>query len=637
MRARPTRFHALIVGGLLSTLPALGDEVPATKAVAPKKASTAAPKFPPLPKADVAPLASAPADVTRSAPAPIAPATPAEANRERMATEARLKALSTPEEKEKPASKPLVELLGRRLVLLQDWKNANEAREAAERPKQTPEGEAAEFKADLEKTRALLDQSGRSPDAFLPESFQAVEKDKDKEAEAKILEARLGEMKEAIESARVELKEQSAQLEILRTEGSRSLAAQVAALRAERDKVFQGVAALTSRRGEKPPGPASSGLGEARDLARERLANLDWEARVEVERLVVVEAKIALATRRLDLGTIQLQAKAARVQLAKRLAERMEARYAALAERQRIDLKQAVAKEETRAAQSNDPLERRKARRTADLLELESQVIAYEKAYATNSGVSLQEQNTLADKAVTEFAELKKLLDDGTVSPLDALRLKNEFRRIAPDRAQIVRTDLAASERELTTFENALNDAEIDLVNDSRDDRFDLESLLEQLPPKRRGEAKAMLEELETRHRALLNRRRNVLQKLAARAEDTHNYVLKRVETLDLQYAFIRTHIFWIRDAEPIGASTLAHARDDSIRTAKALAGLALETGDRSLWGKTSPDFVLAVVALCVIPLPLLIGRRALDRLRTGAVPPTALGLADFPPEGPES
>ena len=35
-------------------------------------------------------------------------------------------------------------------------------------------------------------------------------------------------------------------------------------------------------------------------------------------------------------------------------------------------------------------------------------------------------------------------------------------------------------------------DVEIELVNDSRDDRFDRESLLEQLPPKRRGEAAAM-------------------------------------------------------------------------------------------------------------------------------------------------
>ncbi len=217
-------------------------------------------------------------------------------------------------------------------------------------------------------------------------------------------------------------------------------------------------------------------------------------------------------------------------------------------------------------------------------------MVAYEKAYATTSGVSIQEQTSLKDKTVTDFEELKKLLDDGSVSPLDALRLKNDFRRIGPERAQIVRTDLAIIEAELTTYENALTDAEIDLVNDSRDDRFDRESLLEQLPANRRGEANAMLEELEARHRGLLNRRRNVLRNLARRAEETHECVLHRIKTLDDQYAFIRTHIFWIRDAEPLGATTLAHARDDSIRTAKALVHLAIEAGDRSLWSRPAPD-----------------------------------------------
>ena len=499
--------------------------------------------------------------------------------------------------------------------MLQAWEKAHKDRVEAEKPAKSPEAEAAEFKAELEKTRALLDQSSKSPDALLPEVFQAVEKDREKAVDTRRSDARLGEMKEAIDSARVDLKEQSADLEKLRGEGSRLMAAEITALRGDRDKVFQGLAGLNAQRGERRAGLASAASGEARDLAKERLVNLDWQARVEVEKLAMLEAKVALDTRRIDLGTLQVQAMGTRVHLAKQLAERMEARYNALAERQRSDLKQAVAKEETRAASTDDPLERRRAQRTAELFELESQVVAYEKTYATTAGVSLQEQTALADATKTNFAELKMLLDDGNVSPLDALRLKNDFRRIGPERAQIVRTDLAASEAELTTYENALTDAEIDLVNDSRDDRFDRESLLEQLPEKRRGEASAMLDDLETRHKALLNRRRNVLQKLARRAEDAHNQVLRRIETLDEQYAFIRTHIFWIRDAEPIGATTLAHAQDDSIRTAKALVHLAMEAGDRTLWARPAPDFILALIALIVTPVPLLLGRRALDRL----------------------
>jgi hypothetical protein len=617
MRAHQARRHALIVGCLLSTPLALADD-PAPRAGAARKSPVEA-TIQAAPKPEIPPPST-----------PVAPATRADATRERLATEARISALSSPEEKDRPASKPLRELLMLRKGLLEAWEKANADRLEAENPKRSPESEAAEFKADLEKTRALLEQSSKAPDDLLPEVFQV------KDTDARPSEGRLAEMKEAIDEARNELKDQAAQLEALRADGARGLAAQVTTLRLERDKVFQGVAGLNARRAQLQAGMASATSAEARDLARERLANFDWEARVEAERLAGIEARIAQASKRLDLGTFPIQARSARVQLAKRLAERMEARYDALAERQRSDLQRAVVKEETRAANSGDPLERRKAQRLAELFELESQVVAFEKAYATTGGVSLQEQTALADATKTNFAELKRLLDDGSVSPLDALRLKNDFRRIVPERAQVVRTDLAASDAELTTYENALTEAEIDLVNDSRDDRFDRESLLEQLPAGRRNEAKAMLEDLETRHKALLNRRRNVLQKLARRAEDAHNQVVRRIQTLDEQYAFIRTHIFWIRDAEPVGAATIARARDESIRAARAAVHLALEAGDRKLWGRLAPDFILALTALLVLPLPLLLGQRALDRLRIGTVPPTALGRADYEVQGSE-
>lgn len=146
-----------------------------------------------------------------------------------------------------------------------------------------------------------------------------------------------------------------------------------------------------------------------------------------------------------------------------------------------------------------------------------------------------------------------------------------------------------------------------------------------------------MLEELESRHLSLLNRRRDILRKLASKAEDTHNYVLKRIDTLDQQYAFIRTHIFWIRDAEPLGSATLAHARDDSVRLASALVALVFESGDRNLWSRLTPEFILAALGLIVLPLPLFLGQRALDRFRLSGspAPDVALSLADYPaPEG---
>ncbi len=604
MRARPTRFHAWIYISLLSTSTVLADE-PDSKKDAPKKAAVEAPP---------------------TTPTSISPATETEAKQAMMALGAQAR-----EVEGKPALKPIADLLELRKGLLAAWSKAHALRLDAEKPLHSPESEAAEFKAEIEKTRALLDQFKKSPDALLPESFQVKEGETTRTQEAKLVE-----MKEAIEAARADLKEQTSQLETLRTDATRGHAAQLTSLRADRDKLFQAVTAFNARRDERAASISSATSTEAREIAREKFANFEWEARIEIEKLATVEANINLATRRLDLGTFQIQAKAVHVQLARGIVERMETRYAALAERERVDLQKAVHTEEKRAAQSSDPVERRKAQRMAQLFELESQVVAYEKAYATAGSVSLQEQTTLADKATTDYADLKKLVEDGSISPLDALRLKNDFRRIVPERAQIVRTDLAKSDLELTTYENALNDAEIDLVNDSRDDQFDRESLLGSIPAGRRAEAKAMLDELEARHRGLLNRRRDILRKLATRAEDTNKYVLKRIEMLDQQYAFIRTHIFWIRDAEPLGLSTLAHARDDSIRLANALVAMTLETGDRTLWRRTSLDFLLTLIGLILLPVPLWLSQRALDRFRLAATPApaNALSLADYPSEG---
>ncbi len=613
MRARPTRYYAWIFVGLLPTFAALADDPVPKQEPSRKSASD-----PPAGKSLVSPPPST----------PIAPATEKEWKQEQLATEARFKEL-----KDKHQFKPLADVLAARKALLEVWSRTHGERLGAEKPEHSPESEAAEFKSDIEKTRALLDQARKSPDSLLPEAFQV------KDAETtKGHETRLGEMKDCIETARNDLKEQASQLETLRTEATRGHAAQLTSLRAERDKIFQSVTTFNARRDERRATIASATSDEARELAREKFINFEWDARIEIEKLAAVEAKINLAAKRLDLGTFQIQAKSIHVQFGRTLIERMEARYATMAERQRSDLQKAVVKEETRAAHSNDPVERRRAQRTAQLFELESQVVAYEKAYATGGTVSLQEQTTLADKATTDYADLKKLVDDGSISPLDALRLKNDFRRIVPERAQIVRTDLAKSELDLTTYENALNDAEIDLVNDSRDDQFDRESLLEQVPAKRRAEAKAMLDNLETRHHGLLNRRRDILRKLATRSEDIHNYVLNRIDMLDQQYAFIRTHIFWIRDAEPLGAATLAHSRDDALRLFNALVALAMETGDRNLWGRISPVFIIVMVGLLLLPIPLFLGQRALDRFRLAitTASPTALSLGDYQVEGIE-
>ena len=71
------------------------------------------------------------------------------------------------------------------------------------------------------------------------------------------------------------------------------------------------------------------------------------------------------------------------------------------------------------ARQSKDPLEQYRARRRADLLELEARVIKNEQAQAAGTSPSLGEQRNLVYCAEADFAEIKQLLDDGNVSRLD--------------------------------------------------------------------------------------------------------------------------------------------------------------------------------------------------------------------------
>jgi len=599
MRARQATRHAIFPLIVLMSAPITADDQPT----------------PPAKKAQ------APASPTTSA---VPPATQAEATRARFSVQVRLKELDVPESKDRPGTKALREVLEARLRLLEEWDRANREREAAEHPEVSPERESAAIRAEAEKAKALLDRSEKAPDALLPGAFQAATES------GKPPAARLEDMKEAIDTARAELKERSEELEKLRAEGSRAHASEIATLRAGRDKAYQACAAQEARRGEREAAIQSATAAEARELARERLTNDEWESRVESTRLATMDSRVALEMKRIDLGSARFGVKATRVLLGKRLVERMENRYATLAEGQRVELQKAVASEQNRALRTGDTLERFRAKRTAELLELEAQVIAYEKTNATSGGLSIADQTSLADAASDDFAQLQKLLADGNVSPLDVLRLRNDFRRIIPERSLVIRTDLAASSDELTAYENALTDAEIDLVNDARDDRFERDALLEQLEKGRRDHARTILDELEVRHKTLMIRRRDVLTKLSRRSEDVYNQILRRIDILDKHYAFIRTHIFWVRDAEPLGPATVARARDESIRTAKGLVKIALEPWDRSLWGRITPEFVLVIAAMVVLPWPLHLARKALDRHHLAGDSNEGLSLADF-------
>jgi potassium efflux system protein len=569
-----------------------------------------------------APASAPPAAASTAPPASSAPATSDSAAALAQTNERLGQLGKLPEKETSSTTKALKGVLEDRVRLLKAFDEAAKAHHSAAHPEPSPEAQAAEWKTDLERVKTLLEQSAKAPVELLPAAFL-------KPAE-QVSDAVRVEMKEAIDEARNDLKDWKSKLDKLRSDAARKSSHPVlAALQAERDKTHQRVAALPPRRAEREAALAAAKTPDERVLAGERLTNFEWEARGETERLLGEEARIALEARRADLEGLHLQVCDAHVRLATRGLELMQARYKSVTEHQELDLRREAATEQKRAAKTDDPLEQFHARWKAELLELKLKALRHENALASSPYPSLEEQRSLADRADVDFANVKHLLDDGLVSQLDALRLNNDFRRIGPLRSRIISHELAASARQLTDYENALSSVELDLINDHRADEYEHETLLERIPHSRHKDAKALFSRLDREHNDLLNRNRTALEKLAARAEQTHSQVLRRLRILDDQYGFIRTHIFWVRDQEPIGAATLVQGQRDVFLVGKSLVRLALEVGDRTLWGRVSVEFVAGLLALPILIWPSLRLRRSLLRKSGEARRPSG-GVALF-------
>ena len=273
----------------------------------------------------------------------------------------------------------------------------------------------------------------------------------------------------------------------------------------------------------------------------------------------------------------------------------------------------------------DDPLEQYRARRGAEILELEARVVKNEQALAAGARPALEEQHALADRAEADFVQIKQLLDDGNVSRLDALRLNNDFRRIGPERDRILRNELTSIETQLQYYENTLTSVELELIEDSLADQAEHDAVLEQLAPQRHSQARSDFAELERSYKAVLVRQEVVLTKLVARASETLDQVTRRLRVLEEEYSFIRTHIFWVRDQEPLGLATVQHVGRELKRLVKGMLTLAEESSDRKSWAHPSSEFLMAAVAAVILPLGLFRLRRLLRRRITRALPPSHL------------
>ena len=490
--------------------------------------------------------------------------------------------------------KTLPMLLQDRVRLLNEYEAATIALQKTTHPDPSPDQEAAEARAELRRLRDVLAQATQSPEALLPQIFRGHS--------TKVSSALGSEMKDAIEAAGNELKEWKTKLENLRAETAKwkSLAN---ARRSARDSLFQRVTALTAKSSEYKSAVTDASSGEERRVAQERLINFECQSRVETLRLRVVEGELALETKMAELRDLRAEIFRTHVQIANKTLAPMQARYRTVAEDQDRDLTKAKVDEENKARVADDPLERFRARRTAELLALESLVNRSEQALVISPSPSYEEQKTKADRADFDYANIKELLDDGKVSRLDAFRLNNEFRRIGPERDRLIKNELAAIEAQLQFYEDTLTTVELELLQTSLHDRFEHDLLRERLPASRWTEGEILIADLEAKHRALLLRRQRALEKLSEAASHTHVQVSRRLRILDQEYGFIRTTIFWVRDQEPIGPLTLKQGAREFNGLINGLLRLVKEIVKPGLWGQPSGEFMAIAAALLASPI----------------------------------
>lgn len=585
---------------------------PAAKPVAPE--TPAKPAEPPA--SDTASARAEALERLKAAPPPAAePATAktaASAEGSGKGAETKPSEPSPPPDSSAPVlGKEMRQVLEERIRWLDEWDKLekDKARREADGGRDAGAREASELKAEAERLKALLDKTTKDATVLLPEIFR-------KPDEPGVPgEAVLSEMKDALTTAQNEFKERSATLEAEKDDPGSGGEKRLTALRAERDKVRQRCTALKTRMSDREAALASATTTEARDLARERLVNLDWEGRVESERLKAIEAQLAIETAKAANAELRLQVLEARRELAKRTLAPMQARYQTQLDRRQAQISRDARSQQAQASRALDPLEKLRASWAAQLLEIQGQVLKDEGALADGQpNAALQEQTALAERAVEDFEQLKQLVEGGRAHALVALRLNNEFRRLRSERAAIVRNELTRAARQAAYYENVLTGVELDSLGDDEVRRQQLDAVVELVDPARRAEGFALAEEHERKRRDLMDRRRRVLVKLAARATATHAQVLRRLQVLDEQYNYVRTQIVWIRDAEPIGPSTLSQARREAHYLTVALAAIAQDPSRRKFFGPVEADFVGSLFGLAVLPVLLYAVRRACDR-----------------------
>jgi small-conductance mechanosensitive channel len=518
------------------------------------------------------------------------------------------------EKAKETTGKELRDLLQERLRTLELLESTVADRKKAEAPDTNPEHDEGSLRSAVARAEANLAHAKKDRASLLPESFRHASP---KPSEDK--DAHLTQVKDAISAAQDAAKESKDAVDALKS-SSALKGGSSAAHRADRDAIRQRLAALTVRKNEGDAVLAGAATPEAKDLARERLMNIEWEARLEAEKLRNLDAHDKSDTRQAATRELELKIKNAQSELAQLTLEHMQAYYRDLVSRRQHELQLLTADFKAKSETTSDPLERYRAKRALDLLNLHTIVLKEEQESATTPPVSADDQKSLLARERADFESLKKLVESGRTTNVVANRMNNTFRRLSSRRAFLVRNELAELSNLLTKYENNLTDVELEQLNDTSENREAVEALLDSIPVSRRPEAKALCARLEAFHKQYLERRRAALVKLVDRTETAREAVLARLKMMDEAHAYLRTHIFWVRDSVPLGPVVLGQIALEGRRILQAAGDMTDDLTTRSRWSRASGEFLLAIAGVVGLPAILHQARRWLrKRLKSSA------------------
>jgi potassium efflux system protein len=516
-----------------------------------------------------------------------------------------------PDPTAKLASKALQDVLLDRQQKLDDHDKVSKGLKELAKPENDPVRQLAEAN---EEAARMAQQMQQPVEGLLPEAFRT---------RGDVDEATRGQMKEAIEATKKDVEDYQSKLRDSNPEPVKEAAKAVAALRADRDKLTQRLAALKTRAQGKAQGPAPDSQAE-RKLEAEKATNLRLELTVETLRAKALELKIERTIKAAEAEAARRAVWIAHSRFGQRLLKSMQERFSRISQDDANDLTKLADAEEKKAEKEEDPLRRYQAGRTADLLKLEAEVVNYERVLAAGAGPSPQEQSGLVGKAAANLERIKGILGEGRLTEYDVLLLNADYREIGPQRDRIRRNELAEVQKLMRDFTNALTSAELELIEDSMVDQVERDALMESLPPQRRNEADRVAAKLEDRHHVLLTRRRDALRKLVESTSETLGSINRRLALLEEEYAYIRTHLVWIRDQEPVSLSTFARAASElHRRVVPGLIKLAEETANPGSWRRTTPEFLAAGLLALTLPIGIFRLRSVVKRRLIRALPPS--------------